>query len=211
VADWHRTERAAIADLLEEVGPDAPTLCEGWTAHHLAAHLVLRERRPVAALGIVFSPLTGRTERTLEKLRAEKSLAELVKLIRTGPPPLSPIRFVPGLDALTNTVEYVVHHEDVRRGRPGWEPRELDPELEHYLWSRLKRGASLMFRKAPVGVVLEDGDSRIEAKADDPVVTVRGTPCELTLLAFGRGANARLDYDGDPAGVAELRSSSFGI
>ena len=32
-------ERAALADLLEELGPDAPTCCEGWTTAHLAAHL----------------------------------------------------------------------------------------------------------------------------------------------------------------------------
>ena len=41
-----RAERASLCDLLAEVGPDAPTLCEGWTTALLAAHLVVRERRP---------------------------------------------------------------------------------------------------------------------------------------------------------------------
>nr|BFF25281.1 hypothetical protein GCM10025732_32460 [Glycomyces mayteni] len=36
-------ERRDLCELLAEVGPDAPTMCEGWTALDLAAHLVLRE------------------------------------------------------------------------------------------------------------------------------------------------------------------------
>ena len=36
----------ALCDLFEEVGPDAPTLCGDWTTRDLAAHLVMRERRP---------------------------------------------------------------------------------------------------------------------------------------------------------------------
>ncbi|MCW2608081.1 MAG: hypothetical protein JWO60_2774, partial [Frankiales bacterium] len=39
-------ERAALLDLLAASGPDAPTLCPGWTTHDLAAHLVVRERQP---------------------------------------------------------------------------------------------------------------------------------------------------------------------
>ena len=31
-------ERTALADLLEELGPDAPTLCAGWSAIDLATH-----------------------------------------------------------------------------------------------------------------------------------------------------------------------------
>ena len=37
---------------------------------------------------------------------------------------LSPFA-LPGVDKLLNTTEYVVHHEDVRRAQPGWEPRAL--------------------------------------------------------------------------------------
>ena len=45
-----RDERIALCDLLDETGPEAPTLCEGWRTLDLAAHLVLREHRPDAAL-----------------------------------------------------------------------------------------------------------------------------------------------------------------
>ena len=42
---YSRQERQALCDDLQAAGPDAPTLCVGWTARDLAAHLVLRERR----------------------------------------------------------------------------------------------------------------------------------------------------------------------
>src|SRR4051812_50200443 len=45
------SERAALADLFEEVGPDASTCCAGWTTAHLAAHVVVRDRRPDALPG----------------------------------------------------------------------------------------------------------------------------------------------------------------
>ena len=45
-------ERRRFADALLEVGPDAPTLCDGWSTRDLAAHVVLRDRRPDAAGGL---------------------------------------------------------------------------------------------------------------------------------------------------------------
>ena len=58
-------ERRELCDLLEEVGPDAPTLCEGWTTFDLAAHLAVRERDLRAAPGIL---LGGRFEPMLVRL-----------------------------------------------------------------------------------------------------------------------------------------------
>src|SRR3954469_9502817 len=40
------SERAALADLFEEVGPDAPTCCAGWTTAHLPEPVVVCDRRP---------------------------------------------------------------------------------------------------------------------------------------------------------------------
>jgi uncharacterized protein (TIGR03085 family) len=51
--DLAQLERSRLCDLFLEVGPDQPTLCEGWTTADLAAHLVIRERRPDAAPGIL--------------------------------------------------------------------------------------------------------------------------------------------------------------
>ena len=54
-----KNERAALCDLPDKVGPEAPTLCEGWTTHDLAAHLWIRETDPLGAGGIVAKPLAG--------------------------------------------------------------------------------------------------------------------------------------------------------
>ena len=51
-------ERADLADLLQEVGPDAPTCCTGWDTAHLAAHLVVRDRRADALPGYGLEQLT---------------------------------------------------------------------------------------------------------------------------------------------------------
>jgi hypothetical protein len=37
-------ERFDFADTLAHTKPDAPTLCDPWTAAQLAAHVILRER-----------------------------------------------------------------------------------------------------------------------------------------------------------------------
>ena len=61
-------ERAALVATLHEVGPDAPTLCGDWTTRDLAAHLILRERHPIASLGIMVAPLADRTARAQQRL-----------------------------------------------------------------------------------------------------------------------------------------------
>lgn len=59
-----RRERRALVATFREVGPQAPTLCEGWNTTDLAAHLVVRERRLDATAGIAF--LSGRAAVRLE-------------------------------------------------------------------------------------------------------------------------------------------------
>ncbi len=136
--------------LLEETGPQAPTLCEGWTTLDLAAHLVLREHRPDASIGILGGPLAGYTRRAQEAIASRTPFPELVTTIRNGPPLLS-VFGLPGVDERANVIEYFVHHEDVRRAQPDWEPRDLSPGLSEVLWQRL-RAARFMLRKAPVGI-----------------------------------------------------------
>ncbi len=109
-----RDERSALCALLDETGPAAPTLCEGWRTLELAAHLVLRERRLDAAAGVLGGPLAGHTERVQRTLIERTPFPQLVAAIRSGPPRLSPFR-IPGVDERANVVEYFVHHEDVRR------------------------------------------------------------------------------------------------
>jgi len=213
-----RDERAALCALLDETGPGAPTLCEGWQTLDLAAHLVLRERRPDAAAGVMGGPLAGHTERVQRTLIARTPYRQLVEEIRNGPPRVSLFR-IPGMDERLNMVEYFVHHEDVRRGADGWEPRAIGAGLRDALWQRL-RAARLVFRKAPVGIELVRDDLpadpghrrvRITAKARTPMVTVTGGPAELTLWALGRTTAARVRLDGSEPDVRKLAQAGWRV
>lgn len=213
-----RDERAALCALLDVFGPEAPTLCEGWETRDLAAHLVLRERRPDAAVGFVVRPLAGYAARVQRQIAA-RPYRQVVDMIRHGPPRLS-IWAVPGADEHGNAVEYFVHHEDVRRAAPGTEPRQLGADAEELLWRRL-RLARFVLRAAPCGVILRrdgagDGGSasaaaQVTAKPGSPSVTVSGAPGELVLWALGRTAAARVRLDGDETAVRALRNARWGL
>ncbi|MGV9752773.1 TIGR03085 family metal-binding protein [Nocardia farcinica] len=191
-------ERRALVEAMAAAGPDAPTLCGAWTVRDLAAHLIVRERRPDAAPGILLRPFAGHLRSVQEKVAA-RPFPDLLEQIRTGPPWWSPLKPV---DALANTSEMFVHHEDVRRAAPGWEPRELPAADEDRLWTLLRRMARMSYRKAPVPVTLvtPDGRSVTVGSGAAPAVTLTGTPAELLLHAFGRD-QVRLETAGDPAAV----------
>ena len=223
---YSREERLALCALLDKTGPDAPTLCEGWTTGDLAAHLVLREHRPDAAAGVVGGPLAGYTARVQQRIRARTPFPDLVRTIRSGPPLLS-VMALPGVDERANAVEFFVHHEDVRRAAPGWQPRELSNGESDMLWQRL-RMARFLLRKAPVGVELARDDTvlaedntgtggasgegpayRITAKNATPAVTVVGSPAELTMWVMGRRTAAQIRMDGTQAAVTKLAEANW--
>jgi uncharacterized protein (TIGR03085 family) len=221
---YSRDERRALCALLDETGPDAPTLCEGWTTLDLAAHLVLREHRPDAGLGLLGGPLAPYTARVQSKMTGRVPYARLIEIIRDGPPRFS-LFALPGMDERANLAEYFVHHEDVRRAAPGWEPRTLGPGLTEQLWQRLRlRATRLILRKVPVGVELArndveagNGDGaegeprqlRITIRNGTPVVTVVGDPAELTLWTFGRTSAARVRLDGAAKPVNTLSQARW--
>ncbi|MFF5478788.1 TIGR03085 family metal-binding protein [Streptomyces sp. NPDC012935] len=206
MSTFAKRERLLLADLLEAEGPEAPTLCEGWTTRDLAAHVVVRERRPDAAAGILIKPLAPRLDKAMAEFAA-KPYEELIQLIRTGPPRFSPFQ-LKQIDEASNTLEFYVHTEDVRRARPDWTPRELDPVFQDALWSRLERSARLMGRTAPTGLVLRrpDGQTAV-AHRGTPVVTVTGEPSELLLFSYGRQSAAKVELDGDEDAIAKLHET----
>ncbi|MEU9880530.1 TIGR03085 family metal-binding protein [Streptomyces phaeochromogenes] len=201
-----KRERLLLADLLETEGPDAPTLCEGWNTRDLAAHVVVRERRPDAAGGILIKQLASRLDRVMAEF-TEKPYEELIQLIRTGPPRFSPFS-LKQIDEASNAIEFYVHTEDVRRAQPDWVPRELDPVFQDALWSRLERGARLMGRGAPTGLVLRrpDGQTAV-AHRGTPVVTVTGEPSELVMFVHGRQNAADVELEGDKDAIAKLHEA----
>ncbi|MDN0194812.1 TIGR03085 family metal-binding protein [Streptomyces sp. S.PNR 29] len=206
MSTFAKRERLLLADLLETAGPNAPTLCEGWTTRDLAAHVVVRERRPDAAGGILIKQLAPRLERVMAEF-ADKPYEELIQLIRTGPPRFSPFSLKP-VEEMSNTVEFYVHSEDIRRAQPDWSPRELDPVFQDALWSRLERSARLMGRGAPTGLVLRrpNGQTAV-AHRGTPVVTVTGEPSELLLFLYGRQSAAQVELDGDKEAIARLHET----
>jgi uncharacterized protein (TIGR03085 family) len=197
-------ERQALCDLLNDLGPDAPTLCLGWRSADLAAHLLVRDRRPDSMPGAVLrlNVLQEWTNHVRDGVRDTLTWDELIAQLRAGPP--APIR---PLDGAMNTIEFFVHHEDVRRAQPGWEPSTLADEAAAELWKRLNamsfatRLLSSLGRQPPV--------SRVEVPGRPPIVLVsqhglgrsqsarpkvlRGQAGEAVLWVMGRQGAARVE------------------
>ncbi|MFN0025566.1 MAG: TIGR03085 family metal-binding protein [Acidimicrobiales bacterium] len=240
MTNWARIERHRLCDLFDEVGPDAPTLCGDWRTRDLAAHLILRESRPDAVPGVLsqLGPLRRHTESVQRKL-ADPALdwTATVERIRQGPPRWSPMR-IQAVDRLANTVEFFVHHEDVRRGgnraanADGAEPtptapRQLEADLTRTLTAALRRfGALLRRTPAALELRLPDGDVILRRKAHRSgrsgetappttdgggTVVVRGQAGELVLFAYGRQAVAAVTMTGDDSQIAAMRLAPLGI
>jgi uncharacterized protein (TIGR03085 family) len=206
---YARTERDALADLLDALGPDAPTLDEGWTTRDLAAHVVMRERRPDAAAGIVISPLRRRSERVRASLAAQP-FPRLVQLVR-HPPWWSPVSN-PLTDALANTLELFVHHEDVRRAQHGWQPRDLPRGQQAALWRPAAAIGKARLRRFPAAILIQaPGYGETSTGAGGDRVRLVGAPGELVLFLTGRQRAARVQVDGPPAIADRLRRARLGV
>jgi uncharacterized protein (TIGR03085 family) len=205
-----RRERHALCETALALGPDVPTLCGDWTARDLVAHLLVRENSITGAAGITFSPMAGLTERAMAKA-ARAPYADMVRKLHD--PGLTPYR-LPGVERLTNTLEYFVHHEDLRRAQPDWQPRELPAADEDELWKLLPASARLASRKSSVPVVVRRSDrpgqeAAVRKGADPAIVT--GLPSELVLFFFGRDRLDGVSFDGPPDAVSRLRESDLGF
>jgi uncharacterized protein (TIGR03085 family) len=212
-----RSERAELCDLLDVVGPHAPTLCEGWDTHDLVAHLWVRETDPIGASGIVAKPLSSLYERRMAEIKQRWEFSELVDRVRKGPARFS-IFAIPGVDEGANTTEFFIHHEDVRRaGDSPQTSRQLGDDVEEWMWRRLKLLGRAWFRRVQVGVVLErlgsaDADGApgtIRAVSGTSTVTLVGTPSELMLYAHGRTSVAEIKLVGEPEAIEILNSADL--
>lgn len=204
-------ERNNLADLLLASGPDAPTLCAGWTTRDLAAHLVIREARPDAAAGIVIAPLAKWTIK-VQAENAARPFEELVAQFRQGAPRWSPFS-IPAVDAAANIIEFVVHAEDVRRAQSDWTPRPVDAELSDVLWARLAQMSKMLLHKLPMGITVQRTDIDAPAaaiKTGSPVLTLTGTPMDLILVLHGRSA-VDVRIDGEQGAVAAFKSAKLGV
>jgi uncharacterized protein (TIGR03085 family) len=217
-------ERRALAETLRRTNPDAPTLSGEWTAAQLAAHLVLRERSAVELLGrLPNKRMQQIAQREIDKLVAEQPYLDIVAAVDSGPSwrdarlpiPTAPIWALPVVREKANLVEYLVHHEDVRRAQAGWAPRELPADLTDEIWRRLPVSIRLTMRQVPVGVALARPEGGVvqtpRAKRHGARVTVTGEPVELMLFAFGRRSVARVTLDGSAEDIATVTKAPVGI
>jgi uncharacterized protein (TIGR03085 family) len=203
-------ERADLCDLFVATGPDAPTLCEGWTTFDLAAHLVVREHDPRAGLAILGGDRFASVERRLMDGARARGYGALVERLRRGPP-LVPWR-LPVLRPLLNENEWFVHHEDVRRAN-GQGPRTDRPDLDGAAWGTVRRTGPLFLRRVKgAGVELAaPGFGEVPARRSGPRARVTGGPQELVLFLHGRRGAAQVDITGPDEAVSALAAADLGI
>lgn len=208
--DWHPIERRALAAALTDVGPRAPTLCEGWGTEHLAAHVILRESTALVAAGVAVPALHDRTERMIRSLGdrsvATGDWADLVRRVEDGPHWWHPLQLVGDPAQL---VELHVHTEDVRRAGPHGRLVRARPLLrghEDALWRGLVKVSRMAYGRFGLRVTLigERPGQRHDVGPPGKEVEVSGGVSELILHGFGRGRAARVTVDGEPDAVAAL-------
>jgi uncharacterized protein (TIGR03085 family) len=193
-----RGERAALVGLLRETGPDATTLCEGWTTYDLAAHLVTRESQPLAAPGLMIGRLHPITE-AFERRAKRTPYPALLDRVDAGPPRWSLGGLSPALDNAINLTEFFVHHEDVRRPRDDT-PRALPVEQADALW-RTARGLARALglrRSLRVTLAAPERDPMTVGRGPGRI-TVRGDVGEIVLWLFRRRSVARVQVEEDSA------------
>lgn len=200
---WVDEERRSFAADLRVADPDAPTLCAGWTVRHLCAHLVQRQD---AIVHNVWDQLTSKTpgeerfmRRVVDAARTPEGYAALVDRFAAGPSRRSPMGW---FDQKLNLVEYVVHHEDLRRGSGPAPDRDLPAAELGEIWRRSQIIVKLAYRKAPVGVALAPAGGAITTVRSGPhAITLVGPPVEIVLHAFGRRDAADVQVEGPAEGV----------
>jgi uncharacterized protein (TIGR03085 family) len=205
-------ERRTLCEVFDELGPSVPTLIGGWTAHDLAAHLVLREHDLVAAPCMVLpGPFQRFAERRRVELAQRRDFGWLVARIRSGPPPgffrLGWVRSFPNLN------EFFVHHEDVRRANR-MDPRTLTPELDTALWRNVRRGSRYLARRlrgAGLEIEWAGTGERLSVRPGEQTARLCGRPGELLLYVFGRQSAAHVEVTGPAEAVAAVHRTHFGM
>lgn len=206
-----REERHALADALAAVGPHRPTLCAGWDTGLLAAHVVIRDRRPDALPGVLIPAFAGHTDRLQHAAVEGSTYDELVAKVRSGPR-LSPTQ-LPVLGDLVNFMEFAIHTEDVLRAQEGWTPRALSPSEDEGLLSRLRVLRALGSRRAGVPIVfVTPGGTRLAPRGDaSDAVTITGEPIDLALYLSGRRSAARVELAGPDAAIAKVGAAKLSL
>lgn len=196
----HAEREALIHDLAQLTDDQwtTPSLCEGWSVHDVAAHLV--DNAKATGPGLVWAMVRARFDfdrQNDQGMRRERgatpgeTLGRLREVAgRTTGPPVS-------LDS--RLVEEVLHGEDIRRPlgvRHGYAPEAVVRSLDYQVRTSVAMGGGRQIA-AKVGLRATDADIAI---GEGPEVT--GPAVSLLMVISGRGT-ALADLDGP--GVAALR------
>lgn len=226
----HR-QRQTLCDLLDTLTAEqwqATTMCEGWDAGDVAAHMLVREREPWAAAGLIVPPLAGML-RSRMAVRKQAGRAALVRQLRDGPPPW----MAWGLVGRVQVGEDYIHTEDVRRGGAAEvsggsdlvpDDGTGDERIAEVLWEAVARFSlqTLGGIKADGVVALTDGTTtkayRVGGMIARPArnaaptetLTVNGPVGELLLFTTGR-TGARVSVDGPEALTAAVSASGRNV
>lgn len=208
-ATYARAERQALCETARSVGPEAPTLCEGWDTKDLVCHLLVRESSLVGSPGIAVPALSGLTDRAMARLR-KQPFERLVERLRTH---RLTFYALPPVDAAFNSLEFFVHHEDIRRAQPGWRRRTLPANGPDTLWRALKAQGGALARPAGVPVVVRrtDTDEAATLAGGRDPVEIAGPVSEIVVFLFGRDQVRGLAFTGPDASVARVRRADLGF
>ena len=208
-ATYARKERRALCETARSVGPQAPTLCEGWDVKDLICHLLVRESSLVGAPGIAISALSGLTDMEMARLKRQP-FERLVDRLRGH---RLTFYALPPVDAAFNTLEFFVHHEDIRRAQQGWRRRSLPTSALDTLWQALTAQGTALVQPAGVPVVVRRSDTDETSTlmpGRDPV-ELSGPVTEVIFYLFGRDQVREIRFDGPEEKVAKLRRAELGF
>ncbi|MGK0274850.1 MAG: hypothetical protein ACI9N0_001231 [Ilumatobacter sp.] len=110
--------RRDFADMIDGLSPEqinAPTLCEGWTAHHVAAHLVTFVDVPLPKFIFNVAKAKGNFDVAANKMAqriADRPVTDLVATLRAKANKKAALPMFPGELTMVDTM---VHTQDVRR------------------------------------------------------------------------------------------------
>jgi uncharacterized protein (TIGR03085 family) len=158
----------------------------------------------------VFPPLAWLTQWRMDRV-GRTDFAELVERLRT--PGFFTPAAIPAVDRAFNTLEYFVHHEDLRRAQSGWAARDLPESAQSALWRAISMAGKGLVRKTGEPVELrrtDTSETAVLARGEEPVL-IAGLPSELVMFLFGRDQHRDLHFSGTPERVGRLRSAKLGI
>lgn len=202
-------ERAALADSLEAVGPEASAGCGSWTAFDLAAHVVAADRaagtlafciRVLAARGLQFRPNPSIVAAAISRERRDGYPA-LITRLRRRPPRLLLVQAV----AAASLFEIWMHHDDLvtRNGLAHDTPTHLAqaiPFLIRYHAKRLPSSGRLSVRTT-------DGHHwEFGPQCDIQYAEIAGTAANLIRWLAGRGPISALTVQAEAGTVDQLQT-----